>query len=73
MLKYYHRVQPVLHVSYETPLMFGMMENLHAYLQNLDGGGSSVSVENGKVISRPTCGDDSFICEREVSSIACIH
>lgn len=53
--------------------MFGVMENLHAYLQNLDGGGSSVSVENGKVISRPTCGDDSFICEREVSSIACIH
>ncbi len=41
-------------------------------LQNLDGGGSSVSVSNGKVISKPTCIDIHVICERAVSSIACM-
>jgi len=40
---------------------------------NLDGGGSSVSVFNSTVISSPTCLDTSHICERNVSSIACIH
>lgn len=40
---------------------------------NLDGGGSSVSAYQGRVISRPTCIDNSLVCEREVSSIACMH
>ena len=40
---------------------------------NLDGGGSSVSVSNGEVISLPTCDDTSTICEREVQSIACVR
>ncbi len=42
-------------------------------LQNLDGGGSSVSVKEGKVIDRPTCLDNSIVCERAVTSIACIY
>lgn len=41
-------------------------------LQNLDGGGSSVSVFRGHVISKPTCIDIHVICERSVSSIACM-
>ena len=40
--------------------------------QNLDGGGSSVSVYKGKVISKPTCLDTHFICQRPVTSITCI-
>lgn len=39
---------------------------------NMDGGGSSVSVHNGEVVSLPTCDDSSTICEREVQSIACV-
>ena len=40
---------------------------------NLDGGGSSVSVQGGKVISRPTCVDTPEpVCERAVTSITCI-
>ncbi len=38
---------------------------------NIDGGGSSVSVKEGKVISQPTCNDTPIICERVVASIAC--
>lgn len=40
---------------------------------NLDGGGSSVSVHDGEVVSAPTCADTSVICEREVQSIACVR
>lgn len=40
---------------------------------NLDGGGSSVSVYKGSVISKPTCFDTSFICERRVTSITCMQ
>lgn len=40
---------------------------------NLDGGGSSVSVLNGTVISKPTCTDTKIICERQVSTITCVH
>lgn len=40
---------------------------------NIDGGGSSVSVYNGKVISQPTCNDTPEICERAVASIACVR
>ena len=40
---------------------------------NLDGGGSSVSVYNDKVISKPTCHDNSEICERAVANIVCLN
>lgn len=40
---------------------------------NIDGGGSSVSVKNGKVISAPTCKDTPEICERAVANIACVR
>lgn len=40
---------------------------------NLDGGGSSVSVFRGRVISRPTCVDTSKICQRDVTSITCVR
>ena len=40
---------------------------------NLDGGGSSVSVHDGEVISQPTCKDTPEICERAVASIACVR
>lgn len=43
------------------------------YTQNLDGGGSSVSVKDGKVIDKPTCMDTSLVCERPVTSITCMH
>lgn len=44
---------------------------LHAV--NIDGGGSSDAVLNGRVWSRPTCEDTpSPICERNVTSITCI-
>jgi len=39
---------------------------------NLDGGGSSTSVEDGKVINNPTCNDTPVICERPVTTITCI-
>lgn len=39
---------------------------------NLDGGGSSTSAYRGQVISKPTCMDTPLICERAVSTIACI-
>jgi len=40
---------------------------------NIDGGGSSVSVYKGKVISEPTCQDTPVICERAVASITCVR
>ncbi len=40
---------------------------------NLDGGGSSVSVSEGEVISKPTCLDTPEICERQVTSITCVR
>lgn len=40
---------------------------------NIDGGGSSVSVYDGEVVSLPTCSDTSTICEREVQSITCVR
>ena len=42
-------------------------------MQNLDGGGSSTSVYMGKVVDKPTCVDSSVVCERAVTSIACIR
>ncbi|KAL5457527.1 hypothetical protein EMCRGX_G034797 [Ephydatia muelleri] len=40
---------------------------------NLDGGGSSVSVYKGTVVSQPTCEDVPLICERAVTSITCMQ
>lgn len=40
---------------------------------NVDGGGSSVSVSEGKIISQPTCHDTPEVCERAVGSIACVR
>lgn len=40
---------------------------------NLDGGGSSTTVVNGKVINYPTCVDIGIECQRSVATIACIH
>jgi exopolysaccharide biosynthesis protein len=44
------------------------------YAVNLDGGGSSVMVdENHQIVSRPTCLDVPVVCERRVATILCIH
>lgn len=40
---------------------------------NLDGGGSSVAVYDGKWVSKPTCDDTHVLCERAVSTITCLH
>ena len=41
---------------------------------NLDGGGSSVMVgPGGKWVSRPTCNDTPALCERDVTTIACMR
>lgn len=39
---------------------------------NLDGGGSSVTVYEGQVISTPTCVDTATVCERAVTTILCV-
>ena len=39
---------------------------------NIDGGGSSVSVYDGQVVSEPHCKDTTLVCERSVASIACV-
>lgn len=39
---------------------------------NIDGGGSSTSYYNGKVINTPHCTDNTTVCEREVASITCV-
>lgn len=39
---------------------------------NIDGGGSSVSVNNGDVIDSPTCNDTPVVCERAVANFACV-
>ena len=39
---------------------------------NLDGGGSTSAVKDGRVIDQPTCDDSGRICERAVSSIVCV-
>ena len=47
--------------------------SLGAYnLLNLDGGGSSTTFFNGKVVGCPTCIDYNICCERKVTSIMCI-
>eukprot|EP00040_Diaphanoeca_grandis_P020033 m.106243 g.106243 ORF g.106243 m.106243 type:complete len:273 (-) comp27706_c0_seq1:84-902(-) len=39
---------------------------------NLDGGGSSVFVNNGKIYNHPTCIDTPAMCERPVTTVPCI-
>eukprot|EP00521_Asterionellopsis_glacialis_P014953 CAMPEP_0195308146 /NCGR_PEP_ID=MMETSP0707-20130614/38075_1 /TAXON_ID=33640 /ORGANISM="Asterionellopsis glacialis, Strain CCMP134" /LENGTH=266 /DNA_ID=CAMNT_0040372405 /DNA_START=336 /DNA_END=1136 /DNA_ORIENTATION=- len=39
---------------------------------NLDGGGSSTFVYNGKTINKPTCLDIPYRCERPVTTVMCI-
>jgi len=41
-------------------------------LVNVDGGGSSVSVEDGEVVSHPTCNDTPAECERSDASLTCV-
>ncbi|GFH50918.1 hypothetical protein CTEN210_07394 [Chaetoceros tenuissimus] len=49
------------------------MKKYADYAINLDGGGSSSSVLNGKVINQPTCLDYVWKkCERPVASVVCI-
>lgn len=49
------------------------MKKYSDYAINLDGGGSSTSVVNGKVINQPTCLDYVWKkCERSVASVVCI-
>ncbi len=43
---------------------------LHAV--NLDGGGSSDAVYEGRIVSHPTCEDTKVECERAVSTVTCI-
>jgi exopolysaccharide biosynthesis protein len=52
----------------EVMIQFGV---LHAI--NVDGGGSTVAVYQGRVISVPTCADTPVVCERAVTSIACVR
>ncbi|GFO20736.1 N-acetylglucosamine-1-phosphodiester alpha-n-acetylglucosaminidase [Plakobranchus ocellatus] len=42
---------------------------------NLDGGGSVTVLANGNLINRPSdrCPDDFVKCEREVSTVVCVH
>eukprot|EP01029_Cantina_marsupialis_P016161 TRINITY_DN358_c0_g3_i1.p1 TRINITY_DN358_c0_g3~~TRINITY_DN358_c0_g3_i1.p1 ORF type:complete len:279 (+),score=63.44 TRINITY_DN358_c0_g3_i1:75-911(+) len=50
-----------------------MLEFGAYYAVMLDGGGSSVSVKGGSVISYPTCWDGPIKCERKVNTITCIE
>jgi exopolysaccharide biosynthesis protein len=43
------------------------------YAINMDGGGSSVLVEKGRVKSHPTCLDLPLQCERPVATVMCIR
>jgi N-acetylglucosamine-1-phosphodiester alpha-N-acetylglucosaminidase len=40
---------------------------------NLDGGGSSTLIQDGRVLNFPTCLDIPFKCERPVATIVCIY
>lgn len=39
---------------------------------NMDGGGSTTAVYNGKVFNKPHCADTWTVCERAVTSVACV-
>ncbi len=54
--------------------MANAMNEYADYAINLDGGGSSTSVNDGHVWNRPTCLDYVDVqCERPVASVICIH
>lgn len=40
---------------------------------NIDGGGSSTAVYEGKVIDYPTCNDTPTECQRQVVTITCVR
>jgi exopolysaccharide biosynthesis protein len=50
-----------------------LVEYQAEYAVNMDGGSSSELVQGGTVLSRPTCLDLPFVCERPVASIFCIQ
>jgi N-acetylglucosamine-1-phosphodiester alpha-N-acetylglucosaminidase len=39
---------------------------------NVDGGGSSTTIYKNKVVNKPTCVDTPLICERAVTTVACV-
>jgi len=39
---------------------------------NIDGGGSSTSYYDGKVINTPHCNDNTTVCERDIASLICV-
>lgn len=39
---------------------------------NLDGGGSSTAILNGKIANHPTCIDTPLRCERPVTTVVCV-
>lgn len=49
-----------------------MIEFQARYAINLDGGGSSVLVQNGTYVSHPTCWDVPLECERAIATVLCI-
>lgn len=51
----------------EVLLQIGMVQAI-----NLDGGGSSTTVYQQKLVSQPTCIDIPLICERAVTTITCV-
>jgi exopolysaccharide biosynthesis protein len=59
---------PDLHEQAELLVSLGV-----ASAVNIDGGGSSVAVEDGIVIDTPTCKDTPVVCERAVASFACVR
>lgn len=42
------------------------------YAINLDGGGSSTLIYQGRVHNRPMCLDIGLVCERPVASVICV-
>ena len=53
--------------------MANAMQKYADYAINLDGGGSSTSVNHGNIWNRPTCLDYVDVrCERPVASVVCI-
>ena len=54
-------------------MMQDIFLSLHAVAAvNIDGGGSSVAVYKGKVVSHPTCADTPVECERAVLTTTCV-
>ena len=39
---------------------------------NIDGGGSSTVIWDQKVANKPTCNDNSTICQRDIANIVCL-